>query len=188
MCLLAELGYVQGVCLTWMDCNLLNKQTEIQSQGSTPSWQGLRLALIRMLPLFPHKHVAQSLFASACCVSTRNFQVFLLYWWQLKHKMSTSAYLFWIRTVNVYWLSGFFSRCISLAYIGCCHLVGTVKAHRTLLTRDATIQPWTHPFSPPHPNFPLSHPSWIIDRWPFSSLRPRIRSLNPVSSGHLKAF
>lgn len=46
MCLLAELGYVQGVCLTWMDCNLLNKQTAIQSQGSTPSWQGLWLALI----------------------------------------------------------------------------------------------------------------------------------------------
>lgn len=76
MCLLAELGYVQGVCLTWMDCNLLNKQTAIQSQGSTPSWQALRLALIWMLPLFPHKHVAQSLFAPAWCVSTRNFQVF----------------------------------------------------------------------------------------------------------------
>lgn len=42
--------------------------------------------------------------------------------------------------------------------------------------------------SSPHPNFPLSHPSWINDRQPFTTLSPRVRSLNPVSSGHLKAF
>lgn len=33
MCLLAEKGYVQGVYLTWIDRNLLNKQTVNLSQG-----------------------------------------------------------------------------------------------------------------------------------------------------------
>ncbi len=45
-----------------------------------------------------------------------------------------------------------------------------------------------HIRSSPHPNFLLSHPSWIIDRRPFTTLSSRVRSLNPVSSGHLKAF
>ncbi len=156
MCLLAELGYVQDVCLTWMDGNLLSKQTANQSQGSTPSWQGLRLTLIRMLPCFPHKHVAQYL--NLVCF----YKKLPVFRWQLKYKMSTNAYLLWVSIVNVYWLSGFLSRHISLAYIGCCHLVGTVTAHQTLLTRDATIHPWTHPFFPP-PEFP-TEPSFM-DHW-----------------------
>lgn len=83
MCLLAEKGYVQGVYLTWIERNLLNKQTVNLSQGSTPSWQRLRLALIRMFPRFPHKHIAQTAFFSALSISPREFQGFLPYWFQM---------------------------------------------------------------------------------------------------------
>lgn len=77
---------------------------------------------------------------------------------------------------------------ISWGFIGCCHLVGTVKPHRTLLTHDASIHSWTHPA-----DVPPSHPSWIIDMhpakvWPFTTCLPWIPSLNAACTGHLKIW
>lgn len=55
---------VQGVYLIWTNCNLLNKQTAVWRQHSTPCWQKLWSTIWWMLSCFPQKQIAQSPCAS----------------------------------------------------------------------------------------------------------------------------